>query len=57
MLDLSLNLKKEDLNSRVAYLEEINIQQNKEITFLKEKIKQFESIIPIIERLKEKELE
>ena len=57
LLDLSLNLKKEDLNSRVAYLEEINIQQNKEIAFLKEKIKKFESIIPIIERLKEKELE
>ena len=51
LFDLSLNIKKEDLNSRVTYLEEINIQQNKEIELLKEKIRQFESILPIIEKL------
>ena len=52
LFDLSLNLKKEDLNSRVTYLEEINIQQNKEIELLKEKIRQFESILPVLEKLK-----
>lgn len=54
MIDLSINLKKEDLNSRVAELEEIIIQQNKEILFLKEKINKFESIFEEFNQQKEK---
>ena len=41
-IDLSINTKKEDLNCRVTNLEEIILKQNKEISFIKEKMNKIE---------------
>lgn len=53
-IDLSLIPQKPDLSSRVTKLEEIIIQQNKEISILKEKINKFEPIIEEYNREKGK---
>ena len=44
-IELILNVKEKDLNSRVSTLEAIIIEQNKKIILMEERLKKLESII------------
>jgi hypothetical protein len=43
-IELILNVKEKDLNSRVSTLEAIIIEQNKKIILMEERLKKLESI-------------
>ena len=45
-IELILNVKEKDLNSRVSTLEAIIIEQNKKIILMEERLKKLESILP-----------
>ena len=53
--DLSLNLKENDINTRMGYLENIIIEQNNKINVLEEKMKQFEQMFDEYKKNKEQE--
>ena len=55
--DLPINIKEKDTNSRIKDLEEIISQQNNKISFLEEKIKQFEPMFEeYLNKKKEEEI-
>jgi hypothetical protein len=51
-IELILNVKEKDLNSRVSTLEAIIIEQNKKIILMEERLKKLESILPEYNELK-----
>ena len=55
--ELNLNSKEKDLNTRVNYLEDIIVEQNKKINSLEERMKKLEAIISEYNELKKEKEE